>query len=114
MQKSGVYSVMNDESCKTTFRGNASYFLKDYKDGGLFRFCEEHQDLPYVEKVVTRPLSAKQARMKSDFDLINIFTPQIETIGAFVFSDKRIYPQRPRLFGDLLNQWWPSKPKERL
>jgi len=114
VQKSGVYSVINDEKCKTTFRGNASYFLHPYKDGGLFRFCEEHADKMYVEKTVTRPLSAKQARMKSDFDLINIFTPQIETMTAFVISDKRRFTESPRVFKDLLEKWWPSLPQERI
>lgn len=114
VQKSGVYSVINDDYCKTTFRGNASYFLKDYKDGGLFQFCQDHADESFVEMEVTRPLSAKQARMKSDFDLINIFTPNIETITAFVISDKRRFERRPRTFQDLLDDWWPSLPQERL
>tara|TARA_R110002012_G_scaffold298759_2_gene497392 strand:- start:1045 stop:3036 length:1992 start_codon:yes stop_codon:yes gene_type:complete len=114
VQKSGVYSVINDEYCKTTFRGNASYFLRDYKDGGLFRFCEDYSSEPFVQIEVTRPLSAKQARMKSDFDLINIFTPQDETMTAFVMSDKRRFLERPRIFQDLLDKWWPSMPQERL
>jgi len=114
VQKSGVYSVINEDYCKTTFRGNASYFLKDYKDGGLFRFCQDHASESFVELEVTRPLSAKQARMKSDFDLINIFTPQIETMTAFVLSDKRRFTEGPRTFQDLLDKWWPSLPQERL
>jgi len=114
VQKSGVYSMINDEKCKTTFRGNASYFLRDYADGGLFRFCEEHKNKSFLEMEVTRPLSAKQARAKSDFDLINIFTPQIEAITAFVNSDKRIVTKHPKTFGELSEKWWPSKPQERL
>ena len=106
--------MMNHEKCKTTFRGNASYFLRDYADGGLFRFCQENQDKMYVEKEVTRPLSAKQARMKSDFDLINIFTPQIETMTAFVVSDKRRWTKRPKTFGELSSKWWKSLPQERI
>ena len=114
VQKSGVYSIVNDDYCKTTFRGNASYFLKDYRNGGLFQFCRDNADKQYVSMEVTRPLSAKQARMKSDFDLINIFLPNTETITAFVDSDKRRYTKRPVVFQDLLDRWWPSSPQERL
>ena len=114
VQKSGVYSIVNDDYCKTTFRGNASYFLKDYKDGGLFQFCRDNADSQFVSMEVTRPLSAKQARMKSDFDLINIFLPNKEIITAFVDSDKRRYTIRPVIFQDLLDRWWPSYPQERL
>jgi len=114
VQKSGVYSMINDEYCKTTFRGNSSYFLRDYADGGLFKFCDDYADEMFVQKEVTRPLSAKQARMKKDLDLINIFTPQIETMTAFVVSDKRRWIERPRTFRELKSKWWPSKPLERL
>ena len=114
VQKSGVYSVRNDDYCKTTFRGNASYFLRDYADGGLFRFCQDHSTKSFVEMTVERPLSAKQARMKGDFELINIFTPNIECMTAFVMSDKRRFIERPKVFQDLLDGWWPSLPQERL
>lgn len=114
VQKSGVYSVINDDYCKSTFRGNAAYFLRDYKEGGLFQFCRDNSQEPFVEIEVTRPLTAKQARMKSDFGLINIFTPQTETMSAFVVSDKRRFKERPRIFQDLLDSWWPSLPQERL
>ena len=114
VQKSGVYSVINDDYCKTVFRGNASYFLREYADGGLFRFCDEHADEMFVTKEVTRPISAKQARMKSDLDLINIFTPQNETMSAFVNSDKRRWLDRPHTFGELKSKWWPSLPQERI
>jgi len=114
VQKSGVYSIINDEYCKTVFRGNASYFLRDYPERGLFDFCENNSTEMIVQKEVTRPLSAKQARMKSDFDLINIFTPQIESMTAFVDSDKRRFRKSPRIFQDLLDKWWPSLPQERL
>jgi hypothetical protein len=114
VQKSGVYSMQNKTKCKTVFRGNASYFLKDYQDGGLFRFCDEHASEMFVQMEVTRPLSAKQARMKSNLDLINIFTPQIETMTAFVLSDKRRWKERPKNFEELSSRWWPSLPLERL
>lgn len=114
VQKSGVYSMQNKTKCKTVFRGNASYFLKDYQDGGLFRFCDEHSSEMFVQMEVTRPLSAKQARMKSNLDLINIFTPQIETMTAFVLSDKRRWKERPKNFEELSSRWWPSLPLERL
>jgi hypothetical protein len=114
VQKSGVYTMKNNDICKTVFRGNASYFLRGYADGGLFKFCDEHSDEMFIQKEVTRPISAKQARMKSNLDLINIFTPQIETITAFVNSDKRRWLERPHTFGELQSKWWPSLPLERL
>lgn len=114
VQKSGVYTMINDETCKTVFRGNASYFLRGYADGGLFRFCEEHADETFVTMTVTRPVSAKQARIKKDMDLVNVFTPQKETMSAFVISDKRMWIKRPHTFSELASKWWPSYPLERL
>lgn len=108
---SGVYSFESGEKVKTTFRGSASYFIRNYRNGGLFRFCEEHSNRYLMEKIITKPYSAKEARAKSNYSLINIFEPRKFVISAMGDSNKRIWTkEHPQTFGDLTNTWWDSFP----
>ena len=112
---SGVYSMRKGDYTKTVFRGSASYFLRDYREGGIFRFCEEHADLTGVERTVSKPLSARQARQKSDMTQMNVFTPQQFVIRAWGDSNKRSWSgESPQTFGDLLDRTWYSFPNQQL
>lgn len=108
---SGVYSIAGSEKVKTTFRGSASYFLRGYKDGGLFRFCDENSSRSELTAYINKPWSAKQARIKKDYSLINVFEENKFTITALGDSNKRRWGLHyPELFGDLTEEWWPSSP----
>ena len=64
---------------------------------------------------VSKPYSAKEARIKKDYSLINVFEERKFSISAFGDSNKRVWGgERPITFGDLLTRWWPSKPHQRL
>lgn len=107
---SGVYSIRLGDKMKTTYRGSASYFVREYADGGLFRFCDEHNRTDIVTKRVSRPYTAKQARQKGDYGLINVFEDHNFTMTPLGDSTKRLWPNAiPRLFGDLLTTWFPSQ-----
>ena len=112
---SGVYSVKSPQKIKTTFRGSASYFLRNYQEEGLFGFCKDHIEESEVSTSINKPLSIRQARIKKDMDLINIFTPQSFTMKATGDSTKRIWNgETPILFGDLLENWFTSIPHRQL
>ena len=112
---SGVYSMRKGDFVSTVYRGSAALFLRAFADGGLFRFCEEFADLHAISKETRRPLSAKEARVKSDFSLMNQFLPRANTFSALGDSTKRLWPDRvPSTFGDLGNEWWPSTPHREL
>lgn len=108
---SGVYSMVSGDYVKTTFRGSASYFIRNYREGGLFRFCEENENKQIIEKIITKPYSAKEARIKKNYNLINIFEPRKFVISAMGDSNKRVWTEEhPRNFGELSKSWWPSIP----
>ena len=112
---SGVYSMKTGDKTKTVFRGSASYFLREYREGGIFRFCEENADKVGISKTVSKPLSARQARQKSNYELMNVFTDQQFVIKAWGDSNKRSWSgASPQTFGDLLNQTWYSFPNQQL
>ncbi len=112
---SGVYSVRNPQKTKTTFRGSASYFLRNYTEEGLFGFCQDHRASRGVNTTVNKPLSIRQARIKKDMSLINIFTEQDFTIKATGDSTKRVWSgETPVIFGDLLERWFTSLPHRNL
>tara|TARA_R100000900_G_scaffold1326_1_gene2825 strand:- start:3908 stop:4921 length:1014 start_codon:yes stop_codon:yes gene_type:complete len=112
---SGVYSVRNPKKTKTTFRGSASYFLRNYREDGLFGFCAEHRDSLGVNTTVNKPISIRQARIKKDMSLINIFVEQDFTIKATGDSTKRVWAgDTPQIFGDLLDNWFTSTPHRNL
>ena len=114
---SGVYSVRKhgEDYTKTTFRGSASYFLNAYAQGGIFRFCEEHQDLSHETKMVNKPYSAKEALIRNDPNLINVFEERQFTLKALGDSTKRLWGRIvPRTFGDLLTRWYDSHPHQQV
>jgi hypothetical protein len=114
---SGVYSVRkhDEDFTKTTFRGSASYFLTPYAQGGIFRFCEEHQELTHESVLVNKPYSAKEALIRNDPNLINVFEERRFTIKALGDSTKRLWGRiLPRTFGDLLTRWYDSHPHQQV
>lgn len=112
---SGVYSMRMGNKVKTTFRGTASYFVRDYRDGGLFKFCEDHANSDYLQKTIRRPYSAKQARVKGDYTLINRFEPFTCSITPMGDSTKRMWGEAtPKIFDDLLTAWWKSSSHENI
>ena len=114
---SGVYSIRSKDQnyTKTTFRGSASYFLRSYKEGGIFRFCEENQDSEFIRAHVNKPYSAREALIRNDPDLINVFREQSYTMRALGDSTKRLWGSIiPRTFGDLMSRWYDSIPHQHL
>ena len=112
---SGVYSVRKGDKIKTTYRGSASYFVSSYRDGGLFRFCEENKSTDYVQKTVRRPYTAREARQRSDYTLINKFEPRSFSMTPMGDSTKRLWSgDVPKLFGDLLTTWFTSSTHEKV
>jgi len=108
---SGVYSMQTDNYTKTTFRGSASYFLRGFNVGGIFRFCEENKNRAAIRTTVMKPYSAKEARIKNDYSLINVFAERQYSISALGDSTKRLWVgEKAKNFGDLLTKWWYSKP----
>jgi len=112
---SGVYSVLKNEEIKTTFRGSASYFLREYRDRGLFDFFEINKNKDLLMTTVRKPYSVKQAAIKKNFDLINVFESHDFTITPNGDSNKRMWPYEvPEKFGDLLNGWFTSYSHEKV
>tara|TARA_R100001086_G_scaffold249206_2_gene188213 strand:- start:544 stop:2577 length:2034 start_codon:yes stop_codon:yes gene_type:complete len=113
---SGVYSMKNPDFVKTTFRGSASYHLRNYANqGGLFRFCEEFSSKRKVTTTYKRPYSAKEARVRNDLNLMNQFEEMKFSFSALGDSKKRLWlEQIPITFGDLLNRWFTSTPHREL
>lgn len=109
---SGVYSMQMGDFVKTVYRGSAaSLALRGYREGGLFRFCEEHSEERHKIATTVRPYSAKEARMKGDLSLMNRFEERRYTFRALGDSTKRAWLNVvPRVFGDLLQRWWVSTP----
>jgi len=110
---SGVYSMKSDDFVKTVFRGHASLFLQNRTD--LFQFCEEHSTKSHLSTTIRRPYSAGEARVRGDMELMNRFREVDFTIRPAGDSTKRLWGRNtPVYFGDLLSQWWPSRPHERV
>jgi len=108
---SGVYSMETENYTKTTFRGSASYFLRGFDVGGIFRFCEENSERRSISTIIQKPYSAKEARIKNDYSLINVFDDRKFSMSALGDSSKRIWGRdKAQSFGDLLTRWWPSQP----
>ena len=112
---SGVYSIRDEKQVKTTFRGSASYFLRDYRERGTFGFCADNHTKSSLTTSIRRPYSAKEARMKGDMTLMNVFAPHDYTIRPVGDSTKRLWSESlPVHFGDLLERWWPSYPHQQV
>ena len=115
MLMSGVYSIKTSDFTKTTFRGSASLFMRNYNEGGLFTFCEENENDFTKSTTIRRPYSAGEARVRRNMSLMNVFEEFSYTIRPAGDSTKRLWGrQKPRTFGDLLTRWWPSFPHEQL
>ena len=109
--QSGVYSLIDKktkEAYKHTFRGSASYFLRGFDDCG--HFLMENAEHDKIRKSVYKPYSVKESRIKNDFALINIFALRNYSISVIGDSTKRIRDSTPSKFGDLLKEWFPTKP----
>lgn len=116
---SGVYSMDKGDKISTTFRGSSSLFLREYcyprGEGGLFKFCAENSDKEVVTMTHRRPVSAKEARVRNDFSLMNQFHEWNYSFRALGDSTKRLWgSERPLTFGDLMGEWWHSNPHQHI
>lgn len=112
---SGVYSIRTEDKTKTTFRGSASYFLREYREGGTFRFCEDNSNDYTKSATIRRPYSVREARVRGDLSLTNVFDNHNYTISALGDSTKRLWgTSTPSNFGDLLTEWYPSFPHQQV
>lgn len=102
---SGIYSMRDSHKTKTRFRGGASYFLRGTD---LFEFCEENGDYFSVSKTIRRPYSAKEARVRQNLSLMNVFRPVKQTLKVQGDSEKRLWHNRPQKFNEIVDKWWPS------
>ena len=112
---SGVYSVRTQtdqgEKTKTTFRGSAAYFLRGFREGGLFRFCEENAETDLLAMTVNKPWSAREGLIRDNIELINVFEERRFSINAVGDSTKRLWGHvLPTSFGSLLGSWFKSHP----
>ena len=98
---------------KTVYRGHASLFLGG--DTDLFRFCEDNTGESVLRTTIRRPYSAGESRVRGDMTLMNRFREVDFSIRPAGDSTKRLWgANTPVYFGDLLSQWWPSRPHERV
>jgi len=134
LMMSGVYSIIKatvdnyigDEDfydAKNTFRGAYSLFL-DYKDkeGKLNQdyygedwvsFCERFANESKVSRTeeqnpTMRPYSLGEAKVRSDYTLVNQFRIVNVSITPNGDSNKRRWLRKPQTFGELASRWWPS------
>ena len=78
-------------------------------------FCADNSEESRLSVTVRKPISAKQARQKSDYSLINIFVPQEFHMFPYDSSMKRLWGDGvAETFGDLLQNWYESSPQENL
>ena len=112
---SGVYSIRNENSIKTTFRGSASYFLRNYRESGIFGFCKDNFQDYTKSASIRRPYSLREARIKGDLSLTNVFSNHTYSLNALGVSTKRLWGgETPEKFGDLLNRWYMSTPHQQV
>jgi len=111
---SGVYSIRGGNKIKTTFRGSSSYFVRPYKDGGLFKFCEDNASKSIVKTQIKRPWSLREAAIRKNLSLINVFETRNFSMTPLGDSTKRTWTEYPELFDDLTETWWESHPHREL
>ena len=122
MIMSGVYSIRPPEGkIKSTYRGNAALFLGgDDQPTNWFDFCKEN---PTEKQIVrdhenhpnSRPYSIKEAKVKGDYSLINVFRVVRASIKALGDSNKRVWDgDLPETFDDLQTDWFESSPHRSL
>jgi len=130
LMMSGVYSILKEVvagsvlQAKTTFRGAYSMFIDHRNDEGNLTsnlygedwhsFCTRYSDSRSVSRnaeinPTMRPYSLGEAKVRSNYQLVNIFRIVDLTISACGDSNKRRWVSKPETFGDLLSQWWPSQ-----
>ena len=64
-----------------------------------------------MKKTQKKPYSTKEARIKNDYSLINVFDDRKYSMSALGDSTKRLWGrEKAKTFGDLLTRWWPSQP----
>ena len=135
LMMSGVYSIIKEElkgavlKAKTTFRGAYSMFIDHRDDEGNLRsdlygedwltFCTRYEDQSEVVRNETinptmRPFSLGEAKVRSNYQLANVFRIVDLKITACGDSAKRRWETKPQTFGDLMETWWPSETWERL
>ena len=134
LMMSGVYSIIKQTvenyslvegiyDSKNTFRGAYSLFL-DYKnqEGELNQdfygedwvsFCERFSEETKVSRTehlnpTMRPYTLGEARVRSDYTLVNQFRIVNVSITPNGDSNKRKWINKPQTFGALASQWWPS------
>lgn len=133
LMMSGVYSILKEVvndvviDAKTTFRGSYSMFIDHRNDEGelvsnlygedWFSFCSKYEDLIQVQRTAElnpamRPYSLGEARIRSNFQLTNVFRVVDLSIRACGDSNKRRWQRKPETFGNLLEEWFPSEPHE--
>ena len=103
---SGIYSMRNEGKIKSRFRGSSSYFLRGTD---LFDFTQENHDCFSVSRIIRKPYSAKEARIRNDMSLMNVFRPVKISMSVQGDSEKRVWNQRPQTFKDIQSKWWTSR-----
>lgn len=135
LMMSGVYSIIKEElkglvlKAKTTFRGAYSMFIDHRDEKGELKsdlygedwltFCTRYEhDAEVVRNAeinpTMRPFSLGEAKVRSNYQLANVFRIVDLKITACGDSAKRRWETKPETFGDLMGQWWPSETWERL
>lgn len=129
LMMSGVYSMLKDGIAKNTYRGSYSMFLdRRDEDGNLtsdiygedwVSFCKRHENEVRVSRSeeinpTMRPYSLGEAKVRSDYSLVNKFRVVKLSISACGDSNKRKWETKPETFGDLVSRWWPSETWERI
>ena len=124
LMMSGVYSVLKDGIAKTTFRGSYSMFIDHRNDKGdllsdfygedWYTFCQRYAEDSSVSRnaeinPTMRPYSLGEAKVRSNYQLANIFRIVDLTITACGDSSKRQWLTKPQSFGDLASGWWSSE-----
>ena len=135
LMMSGVYSILKEVvadivlDAKTTFRGAYSMFIDHRDDEGELKsdlygedwlsFCTRYFDDESVSRnaeinPTMRPYSLGEAKVRSNYQLANIFRIVDLTISACGDSNKRKWESKPETFGDLVSTWWPSETWEEM
>lgn len=124
MMMSGVYTILKDEITKNTYRGSYSLFLDRRDDEGnltsdlygenWFSFCDRYRNETIVSRTeeinpTMRPYSLGEAKVRSDYSLINLFRIVDVSITPCGDSNKRKWSEKPQTFGDLIDRWWDSE-----
>ena len=135
LMMSGVYSIIKESAqdmvlkAKTTFRGAYSMFIDHRDDEGKLRsdlygedwlsFCTRYSENTEVVRnaelnPTMRPFSLGEAKVRSNYELANVFRIVDLKITACGDSAKRKWDHKPSTFGDLFTRWWPSETWERM